>query len=68
MAKSTINIKSTEISERTMTINHSVANGQSLVISVRDEFGVEKVLLDITAGEDYMVRINATITDELARP
>ena len=64
MEKSTINIKSTEIAERSFNLDHVVGSGRSLIIQERDEEGKLKVLLDITAGTNYQVSIKATIEDK----
>ncbi len=55
--------KTEEIAEKTLSINHSVSDGQSLVIGVKDENDVYKILLEIKAGIDYVVNLTGLITD-----
>ena len=62
--KSIINVKSTEIAERAFNINHVVGSGRSLMLGEKDEEGKLRVLLDITAGSNYQIRIEATVSDE----
>lgn len=60
---STINTKSSEFGERTLTINHNFGEGKSLLIGERDAEGKLRVLLDITTGPNRTVNIKATIQD-----
>jgi hypothetical protein len=62
--KSKIITKTSEIAERTLTINHTVSDGQSLLIGVKDKDGKTKILLEIEAGSDYEVNLTGTITDK----
>lgn len=59
--------KTTEIAEKTFSINHSVVNGQSILIGVKDEQGQTRILLEIKAGADYIVNLKGTITDTKIR-
>lgn len=61
---STIVTKTSEIAERTLSIDHSVANGESLLIGVKDTDGNMRILLEIKAGTDYVVTLKGTIMDE----
>lgn len=56
--------KTTEIAERTLSINHTVVNGQSLMIGVKDIEGNTRILLEIKAGSNYAVTLRGTITDD----
>ena len=55
--------KTSEITERTLSINHSVSNGQSILIGVKDKDGNTKILLEIKSGVDNMVNLTGTMTD-----
>ena len=63
MTKSEIITKTSEIAERSLSINHSVVDGQSLIIAVKNKDGVQKTLLEIKAGDNYTVNLTGMITD-----
>ena len=63
--KSTIITKTGEIADTTLSIDHSVFNGESLLIGVKDIDGNKKTLLEIKAGSDYFVTLKGVITDNL---
>ncbi len=55
--------KTDEITERTLSVNHSVANGESILIGVRETDGTLRILLEIKAGTNYSVNLTGIITD-----
>jgi len=68
MSESTIITKTDEIAERTLSINHTIAGGESLIIGMKDDQGTTKILLEILCGTDYKINLEAIITDKKVIP
>jgi hypothetical protein len=65
---STIKTKSKEIAEKTLSIDHSVNEGKSLLIGERDTQGKMRILLEIEVATNYIVNIKGIITDKEISP
>ncbi|KKM64383.1 hypothetical protein LCGC14_1501860 [marine sediment metagenome] len=57
-----VNKRSTEVGEKTYSLDHNIGEGKSLIIGMRDETNNQKVLLDLTAEEGETIQFKATIT------
>ncbi len=56
--------KTSEIFEKVWQVDHTVSNGESLLIGVRDTSNNTKILLEVKAGALYEIRLKGNITDK----